>query len=375
MKMPAAEKYVTDLLASADIKLNGKRPGDITVNDKRFYGRVMAGGTLAIGESYMDGWWDCDDLGEFVRKVFVSGLKAPIDLRAAKIYLSSALGNLQTVRGSKRVANVHYNLPSEMYMLFLGPLNQYTSFYYAHTRSDTAAEKARLDLICRKLKLSKHDKVLDIGCGWGGFAKYAAENYGCQVTGVSISKEQIAYAKKSVKGLPVKFLLQDYRHLTGSYTKIFSGGMLEHVGYKNYKIYMKKVAGLLTPDGLAVIDFIGGNRPIKGPDPWVGKYIFPNSMVPSPSQISSAFEDFLVLEDWHNFRYDYARTADFWVKKFRANWSNIQKLNPELFDERFYRMWVYYLEIFKGAFLASHIQQWQLVLAKPHNGAAYLSER
>ncbi len=375
MKSSSPQKFVTDLLLSADIRIDGSRHGDIQVHNEKFYRRVAAGGSLALGEAYMDGWWDCDDLGEFTRKIVKGRLKVPLDLHAAKIYLMSVIGNLQTPQGSKRVADVHYELPSKMYALFLGPSNQYTSFYYAHTDNDVQAEEARLELICRKLKLNKNDRVLDIGCGWGGFAKYAAQKYGCHVTGVSIAREQIKFARQYAKGLSVQFKIQDYRQLKGSYDKIFSGGMLEHVGYKNYPTYMKKIAELLTDDGIAVIDCIGGNVPGKGPNPWVGKYIFPNSMVPSPSQISSAFEKHLVLEDWHNFRHDYSRTARYWKNEFIKNWGKIQALDQTLFNERFYRMWLYYLSLFEGAFEASHIQQWQLVFVKPSNNASYTSER
>src|SRR3990167_9128529 len=284
------------LFAKADVRINGNRDWDVRVSDNRFYDRVFSQGSLGLGESYMDGWWECRRLEQLFYKLLHTDVKAPFNWETIQIIFRSILSNMQTRMGSQEIADTHYNLSSEFYSLFLGPYNQYTSLYYRNTQNYEKAEEARLDLICRKLNLTKKDHVLDIGCGWGGFSRYAAERYGCSVTGVNISKEQVCFAGEFCKNLPVRILPCEYRDIQGEFDKVVSIGMFEHVGQKNYRTFMRVVNRCLKNDGIFLLQTIGGNESQIKCDPWIDKYIFPNSMLPSIAQIGKAAEGLFVME-------------------------------------------------------------------------------
>ena len=356
-----SREFVEKILASADIKINGSRPFDIQIKNEKFYDRIMAKGTLGLGESYMDGWWECQALDEMIfRLLRVEDSKAVSkNLTNILHVLRSKVLNLQTEAKSKKVAENHYNLGNDLYMAFLDPYNQYTCGYFKETDDLNKAQEQKLDLICRKLQLKKTDKVLDIGCGWGGFAKYASEHYGCHVTGISISDEQIIYAKDYTKGLPVEILHCDYRKLTGMYDKMVSVGMFEHVGYKNYRTFMEVARKHLNKDGIFLLHTLGRNDSGTVVEPWIEKYIFPNSMAPSPAQIAKAFDGLFVMEDWQNFGQYYYKTLMSWWKNFEKNWPEISSK----YDQSFYRMFRYYFLSCAGAFKARDIQLWQVVFS------------
>lgn len=356
-----SKDLIQKILDSADIKINGGRPWDIRVHNDGFFDRILKGGTLAIGESYMDGWWDCDNLDEMFYKVlrFASVKDFYRNPKTVLFYLKSRLFNLQTKTGSKKVAKEHYDLGNDLYMSFLDPYNQYTCGYFKDTIDLNKAQEQKLELICQKLKLKKEDRVLDIGCGWGGFAKYASSHYGCHVTGISISEEQIKYAKEFTKGLPVEILKMDYRDLDGKYDKVLICGMIEHVGYKNYRKIIKIVRDHLNDNGLFLLHTIGISQSLTPTDPWIEKYIFPNSMLPSPKQITDGFEGLFVMEDWHNFGQYYDPTLMSWYENFNKSWSKLRTK----YDERFYRMFRYYLLSCAGSFRSRNIQLWQVVLS------------
>jgi cyclopropane-fatty-acyl-phospholipid synthase len=267
--------------------------------------------------------------------------------------------NLQTKQKSKKVAEEHYDLGNDLYMAFLDPYNQYTCGYFKDTTDLNVAQEQKLDLICKKLQLKSTDKVLDIGCGWGGFAKYASEHYGCHVTGISISDEQIKYAKEFTKGLSVEILKMDYRDLVGQYDKVLICGMIEHVGSKNYKKIIKIVRNHIVEDGLFLLHTIGKNKLSTSVDQWMAKYIFPNSMLPSPKQIASSYDGLFVMEDWHNFGQYYDLTTRTWWTNFDKSWPKLKNK----YNERFYRMFRYYLLSCAGSFRARDIQLWQIVLS------------
>ncbi len=331
---------------------------------------------LGFGESYMDGWWDVQDLDELVFRVASANVdsSANISWENLTLALKNSLLNVQTRFGVKKLIRTQYNLNSHFFELFLFPYNQYTCFYFKDTNDPAVAEEKRLDLICRKLELTKSDKVLDIGSGWGGFARYASEKYGCHVTGISVSKEQNDYARKYTKGLPVTIKYLDYHKLHGKFNKVFSGGMIEHVGAKNHRTYMAKIHRVLSDDGLFLLDCLGESVTRKNTDAWTDKYIFPNSLVPSATQMIRVIEGLFVIEDWHNFGNDYAKTCVAWFERFDQNWKKIQKLG-EQFDNRFYRMWKLYLLASAGYLRARHIQQWQIVLSKKGVIGGYVSVR
>lgn len=356
-----SRELVEKILDSADVKINGDRPWDIQVHDERLYDRVLSQSSLGLGEAYMDGWWDCEDLSTMFYKVFMFSNVSLVynNFKNISHVLKAKLFNLQTKRGSKKVAEEHYDLGNDLYMAFLDPYNQYTCGYFKNTNDLNKAQEQKLDLICKKLKLKPTDRVLDIGCGWGGFAKYAAEHYGCHITGISISDEQIKYAKEFTSGLPVEILKMDYRDLSGQYDKILICGMIEHVGWKNYKKIIQIVKKHISKDGLFLLHTIGNNKPSFFADQWVVKYIFPNSVLPSVKQIAIATEGQFIMEDWQNFGQYYDPTLLAWYKNFDESWPNFK----EKYGERFYRMFRYYLLSFAGSFRARNLQLWQIVLS------------
>ena len=357
------QRYVLErMLATAGITINGNSPWDLHVRDDRTFSRLLQNKSLGLGESYMEGWWDCRQLDEFVCKLLTAGLdrKDKDSFKFLVPVLSAMLFNMQSKIRSRIVAEQHYDLDNELFMSFLDPYNQYSCAYFDGTDDLNEAQVKKMDLICRKINLSKDDNVLDIGCGWGGFAKYMAEHYGCKVTAINISEKQISYAKEFCKDLPVEILQCDYRDVQGSFNKIVSIGMFEHVGRKNYKTFMKTVHRCLEDDGIFLLHTIGGNESQIEGDPWINKYIFPNGMLPSISQISKAVEGLFVMEDLHNIGPHYEKTLMAWHENFQKAWTMLKKR----YDDKFKRMWDYYLLSFAGAFRARNIQIWQLVLTK-----------
>jgi cyclopropane-fatty-acyl-phospholipid synthase len=362
------------LLDGTDVRIGGDRPWDILVNDDRFYRRALRG-SLGIGEAYMDGDWDCPALGELFHRVLSAGrLHSPLlrTARALKV-LQSRLTNLQTRTRSLAVAEEHYDLDHRMYALFLGPWNQYTCCFFDGTDDLERAELIKLEMLCDKLEIASGDQVLDIGCGWGGFARYAASTRGCHVTGITLSGEQLRYATEYTRGLPVTIRKLDYRDLPdsglGPFDKISVIGMIEHVGYKNYRRLMDVVHRMLKPDGLFLLHTIGNSEKTAVVDPWIEKYIFRNSMAPAMSQLAQAAQDFFVIEDWENYGHHYVPTLQAWYDRFNANWDKIKALAAARpFDERFRRMWNFYLMSSKAAFQADLLHLWQLVMTRRGSG-------
>ena len=360
--MAKTEHIIEKMLLHAGVAVNGQNSWDIHVNDDRFYSRVLREKNLGLGEAYMDGWWDCRQLDEFIYRV----LKAKLDekvkggVKYLLLFLPEIIFNRQSKSRSHNNVKRHYDIGNDLFMSFLDTYNQYSCAYFNNSDSLNQAQQNKLDLICKKIAVGSDDQVLDIGCGWGGFAKYAAEHYGCNVTAVNISKKQRRYAKDFCKSLPVHFLDRDYRNIRGSFDKIVSVGMFEHVGEKNYKVFMQTVHRCLKDDGIFLLHTIGGNESQKSNDPWIAKYIFPNSMLPSMSQITKAIEGLFVVEDWHNLGTHYDKTLMAWNENFQNSWAKLK----DKYDEKFKRMWEYYLLSCAGAFRARSIQVWQIVLTK-----------
>jgi cyclopropane-fatty-acyl-phospholipid synthase len=356
------KNIVVEALALADIQVNGNRPWDIIVKNEDFYERVLSQGSLGLGESYMDGWWETKAVDQFIDRVLSARLDNRIKLNWQMIYayLKSLLTNLQDKKGSMKVIDHHYQLGNDLYAVMLDPTMTYSCGYWKNASDLTEAQNAKYDLICRKLALKPNMSVLDIGCGWGGFAKYAAEKYQVHVTGITLSKNQAEYAQKLCAGLPVEIRLQDYRDVDEQFDRVLEIGMFEHVGAKNYRAFMEVVHKVLKPDGLFMLHTIGGNKSTTTADPWITKYIFPNGQIPSIGQIGTSIESLFVMEDWHNFGPDYDKTLMAWFSNFDANWPKLS----EKYGDRFYRMWKYYLLSCAGAFRARDIQLWQVLLSK-----------
>ncbi len=352
---------IQELLERACVHIGGPKSGDISIHDARFYNRVLAEGSLGLGESYMDGWWDAKQLDEFFFLVDSAELdKAVHDKHLLLNTFKARLFNMQDKDRSKRVAQCHYDLSNEFYEQMLGPHMQYTCAYWKRAHTLAEAQEHKLDLICRKLQIKKGERVLELGCGWGGFARFAATNYGCSVVAYNISEQQVAYARRWCAGLPVDIRLNDYREATGEFDKVAAIGICEHVGFKNYRTLMEVAHRTVKPHGLVLVHSIGNNASVTTGDPWFDKYIFPGGMLPSVAQLGAAMDGLFVMEDWHNFGPDYDRTLLEWqenVDRHRGEWDSS-------FDERFFRMWRYYLLSLAGAFRARTIHLWQIVMSK-----------
>ncbi len=361
------------LLAEAGIAVNGPNPWDMQVHDERVYARVFAQGSLGLGEAYMDGWWDCEALDELIARAVTHRVqeRIPRNLPTALLHLQARLANRQTKRRAFIVGEVHYNLGNDLFENTFDSRITGSCGYWKDAADLDAAQDAKLDLICRKIGLRPGQRVLDIGCGWGAFMGFAAEKYGAECYGVTVSKEQVAYIHERYAGLPVRAELKDYRDVEGEFDHVASMGMFEHVGPKNYRAYFETAHRVLKEDGFFLLHTIGGNRSVNQIDPWLDKYIFPNGALPSVAQIGRAIEGLFVVEDWHNFGADYDKTLVAWFEKFDSNWHKLR----EKYGERFYRMWKYYLLTCAGGFRARHIQLWQVALAKRGVRGGYATVR
>ena len=360
------------LAEPADIRIDGDRPWDLEVHDERMFQRVLAHGTLGLGEAYMDGWWDCDQLDELVRRAqsadLVRHLISPTTL--ARVAQAKVM-NLQSRRRAFQVGEHHYDIGNDLYRRMLDSRMIYSCGYWRNADTLDAAQEAKLMLIANKLELEAGMRVLDIGCGWGGAAHFFAEKLGCDVVGVTVSREQATLARERCAGLPVDIRLQDYRDLNEPFDRVYSIGMFEHVGVKNYTTYMDVVRRCLRdPDSLSVLHTIGALRSRSQTDPWVEKYIFPNSMLPSMAQIARAAEGHLVTEDVQNFGSYYDRTLMAWKANVDAHWDELSAN----YNTRFKRMWDFYLLASAGSFRARKLQLWQFVMSRDGVPAGYDAE-
>ena len=368
-------RILQELLGTAGISINGDAAWDIRIHDARLYRRVLTGGSLAFGEAYMDGLWDCQRLDEFFHRLLRvdadERLKGWARIRLLGEILRYRLFNHQSVHRAFQVGEQHYDLGNDVFAAMLDPTMAYSCAYWHKAASLAEAQQAKYELICRKLELRAGERLLDIGCGWGGLAQYAAEHYGVRVLGVTVSREQQALARERCAGLPVEIELTDYRQLQGEFDKIVSVGMFEHVGPKNYETYFTTVNRLLKDKGLFLLHSIGNYTSSRGCDAWLDKYIFPNGHLPAAHEISAAVDRLFLIEDWHNFGPDYDRTLMAWWENFNRAWP---QLEPR-YGPRFYRMWRYYLMCCAGFFRSRQGQLWQLVLSKRERPGAYRSVR
>lgn len=357
-----SETIIRDLLAAADVEINGNRPWDIQLHDSRFYDRALSQATLGFGEAYMDGWWDSAALDELICRLERANLPAKIrgDWRILWHGMRSRLTNLQSKSRAFEVGEKHYDLGNDLYQAMLDRRLNYTCGYWRNAATLDEAQEAKLELVCRKIGVTPGMHILEFGCGWGSFARYAAERYGAHVLGVTVSKEQVELGMQLCQGLPVELRLQDYREVQGQYDAVISIGVMEHVGYRNYRTYMEVTDRCLKPGGIAFFHTIGGNYSKTGGDPWGEKYIFPNGMIPSITQLAKAMEGRFVMEDWHNFGPDYDKTLMAWYANFERAWPALK----ERYGERFRRMWTFYLLSSAGGFRARVLQLWQVVMTQ-----------
>jgi cyclopropane-fatty-acyl-phospholipid synthase len=358
-----AQDLFVDLLARADVQLGGSRPWDLQVHDERVWTRLLRDGTLGAGESYVAGWWDTPDLDQFIDHI----LRARFDesLRENWTLVAQAVRarvlNLQSITRSFDNGQHHYDIGNDLYEAMLGGRLLYTCAYWHNATTLDEAQDAKLDLVCRKIGLQPGMRVLDLGCGWAGFAAFAAERYGVTVTGYTVSQEQVRWAKDHYPKLPIDIRLDDYRNATGTFDAVVSIGLMEHVGWKNYRGYMQLVDRLLAPGGVAFVHTIGGNVPRSHIEPWFDKYIFPNAVLPTLARLATAMEGIFIPEDVHNIGEHYDRTLMAWWHNFDAAWPTLRAR----YGDTFYRRWKYYLLSCAGAFRARSQQLYQLVMTRP----------
>lgn len=372
---PDAPAIVAEIFAHAGVQFNGTQPWDIRVHDHEAYRRILYKGSLGFGDAYVDGLWDSDRLDETIERLLSAEVESKVigwaRVRMLGENLRHRLFNLQSFARAFQVGERHYDIGNDVFEAMLDSSMSYSCAFWAKADNLEQAQHDKLDMICRKLELKPGERVLEIGCGWGGLARHAAANYGVEVLGVTVSKEQKKLAEARCAGLPVDIQLMDYRLLQGSFDKIVSVGMFEHVGPKNYPVYFQKAFELLKDDGLFLLHTIGHHRTSVCTDPWIDRYIFPNGKVPSAAQIAHNLERRFIIEDWHNFGQDYDRTLMAWWDNFNRAWPQLQGK----YDQHFYRMWKYYLMCCAGYFRSRQGQLWQLVLSKRTRRAVYRSMR
>lgn len=360
--MQNSETVLRELLSTAAIEINGDNPWDLQVHDERFFDRVLRNASLGLGESYMDGWWDCEAIDEFVNRAFKANLEQKVRNEARYIFQAARarLFNRQSSGKAFEVGIKHYDIGNDLYRAMLDTRLCYTCAYWKDARTLDEAQEAKLELVCKKIGIRPGMRILELGCGWGSFARYAAEKHGASVLGVTVSKEQVALGKELCKGLPVELRLQDYRDVQGQFDAVVSIGIMEHVGYKNYRTYMQVVDRCLKEGGVAFIHTIGNFKSIKNGEPFTDRYIFPNGMLPSIAQLGEAMEGLFVMEDWQNFGPYYDKTLLAWHDNFQKAWPGLQ----EKYGERFYRMWRYYLLTSAGGFRSRKQALWQIVFTR-----------
>lgn len=356
----------------------GNLSAKINILDTVFYKNIILGGTIGASESFIRGEWSSPNLTNVIR-VLARNTEAQDKLENLFTLLSQPFLkvmhklNENSVRGSKKNISRHYDLSNDFFSLFLDKNMMYSSAIYKSRKTSLEdASTNKLDVICKKLNLKKTDHVIEIGTGWGGFAIYAAKNYGCKVTTTTISIEQYKFAKQKIKeaglGKKIKVLLKDYRLLKGQYDKLVSIEMIEAVGYQFYDEYFKIIGQLLKNDGEALIQAITikdqrYSKAIQSVD-FIQKYIFPGSCIPSITAIQNSLTSStdLVINDIRDIGHHYARTLADWRKRFLKNKQEIRKLG---FDDKFLRMWLFYFAYCEGGFEEKVISDIHLHITKP----------
>ena len=366
------QEILSALLAKAGITLNGSNPWDIQIHHPDTCKRILRDSNLGLGESYMDGWWDCQAIDQMSDRMLRAQLEREVlSFKNVSAFVLAKLSNLQSQQRAAQVCEQHYDLGNDLFQKMLDPRMVYTCGFWPQAQTLAEAQTAKLELICQKLQLKPGMTLLDIGCGWGSLMLFAAQHYRVQCVGLTVSKAQARLGADKAGDLPVRFELADYRQFNPQgeqrFDRIASVGMFEHVGHKNYRAYFDMARRCLRDDGLFLLHTIGKNRAGAGIDPWIEKYIFPNGTLPSASEMAFYSEDHFVMEDWHNLGEDYDKTLMAWHERFEAAWPALK----DRYGERFYRMWRYYLLCCAGTFRARDNQLWQVVLSPSGQAGGY----
>lgn len=364
-----------DLLARADVRIDGDRPWDLRIHDARVYARVLTQWSLGAGEAYVDGDWDCDRLDLLFERLTRAELDRtappPAKVKLMVESLRQRVFSLQPAERTQAAGRPCLSVGDDVYEAMLDSRMVYSCAFWEHAKDLEQAQIDKLEMICRKLELRPGQTLLDLDCGWGGLARFAAEYFGVRVTGVANSQAQLAAAEKRCRGLPVKLLAQSERPVEGRFDKIVSVGQFEQVGPRNYATYFDAARRLLKPEGLFLLHTIGVDRPSPHTDPWMERHVFPDGKLPAASELSGALEGRFIIEDWHNFGADQDRTLMAWAERFEAAWPRLAKR----YDEGFRRMFRYYLLSCAGFFRSRRGQVWQLVLSGPERHGTYRSFR
>ena len=376
MPVPAS---LAAIVEAADVRFNGDRPWDLRVHNPKFYGALLQQGSLALGNGYVRGDWDCEQLDELICRLLRSDANRPFTPRSrvaelARI-LRDQLSNPQALRRSFVVGRRHYDIDPRVYAAMLDPQMVYSCGYWRHAESLADAQDHKLRLICEKLELRPGMRLLDVGCGWGSLAAYACRHYGVEVVGITVSAQQASWIGEHLADLPIRVELCDYRQLPardpGLFDRIASVGMFEHVGRRNDHTFFGTLKRLLHPHGLALLHTIGSARTTNRTDPWIDRYIFPGGRLPSARQLTDGLEGHFLIEDWENFGCDYDRTLMAWWQNFERAWPRLEcDSTPE-----FFRFWRYYLLSCAGFFRSRQGLLWQVVLSRPERSGAYQSWR
>jgi len=361
----AAKSWLLRTLADAGVSVGGARPWDLRVVDERFYRRVFECGSLGAGEAYMHGWWECEALDQLTERLLAapSGARLTGGLPGLLLRCADSLVNRQAGRRSRQVGALHYDLRDEMFAHMLGESMNYSCAYWRTATSLDEAQRHKMELIARKLCVSGGERVLDIGCGWGGLARYLAERRGCTIVGVTISRNQAEFGRGFCAGLPVTILELDYRdpelRRLGPFDRVVSVGMFEHVGRHNHAKFFEIARQALAARGLLLLQTFGRTVPTNV-DAWTDRYIFPNSYIPTMSDLATAVGFSMIMEDWHNFGADYDRTIMAWWARFE-DWARCASPAPA---PSFVRMWRYYLATYAACFrVRNRLQLWQIVFS------------
>jgi len=377
--MPTIPNCLTAITDAADVRFNGDRPWDLRVHNTQLYGRLLRQGSLALGDGYVRGDWDCDRIDELICRLLRADANRPLSstawLRDAALQLRERIGNPQSRRRAFVVGKRHYDIDPRVYAAMLDPQLTYSCGYWRQANDLITAQDHKLRLICEKLKLRPGLRLLDIGCGWGSLAGYASRHYGVEVLGLTVSARQAELMRERLVQLPVQVMLCDYRQLpqlqAGRFDRIASVGMFEHVGRRNDGAFHRTVHAALEPDGLALLQTIGTARPSLRTDAWIDRHIFPGGRLPAASELSRGLERHFLIEDWENFGPDYDRTLMAWWQNFEAAWPDLQRDSTT----EFYRFWRYYLLSCAGFFRSRQGQLWQVVFSRPERRGTYQSWR
>lgn len=365
------------VLHAADVQLDGEQAWDLRVSTpaarRALIDAVLSRGSLGLGDAYVDGLWECEALDQLFTRLLLAQADRRLGqgdrLSAALRPLRDQLFNLQSLRRSTTVARRHYDIHPEVYAVMLDPWWQYSCGYWEQATSLDQAQEHKLRLICDKLDLRPGLRLLDIGCGWGGLAAYAALHHGVEVVGITLSAEQLRLARSHWGDLPLRFELCDYRQLDQlacePFDRVVSVGMYEHVGPRNARAFFAAVRQALRDDGLFLLHTIGYRCCSLHSDPWIDAHVFRHGRLPAPAELTAALERDWLIEDWHAFGPDYDRTLMAWHANVEAAWPGLAPaLGNAAAAERFRRFWRYYLLCCAGFFRSRQGQLWQLVLSK-----------